>query len=104
MAYGLTVEQEAVITGILTGMTQKAAAEQAGVAPETVSRWLAEPFGIFSTELSDRKYALRQVAAAQLLNMTRRATAELEAALDSESEAVRFKAAVTILKAAGVFK
>jgi len=102
MSKWLTVEQETVINGILTGMTQKAAAESAGVAPETVSRWLAEPFGEFGTELDNRRRALRMSTAIHLVRLATRAAAELESALDSENEAVRFKAAVTILKAAGV--
>jgi predicted transcriptional regulator len=102
MSYGVTVEQEAVLTAMLSGMSQKDAAAAGGVTPETVSRWLGEPFGAFNEELDARRTALRIANQAKLRQLAAKAVDAIETLLESESESVRLRAACAVLKSCGL--
>lgn len=100
--YGLSSEQEAVLLAMLSGKSQKEAAEAGGVAPETVSRWLAEPIGVFRDAYSARRSALWKFQESRLRTLGEKAVSVVERAMDSESEPVRLRAALAVLKAIGL--
>lgn len=97
-ARALTGPQEVAISALLSGATQRAAAEQAGLAEETVCRWLANDVR-FAAELNRRRAELWRAHRTRLLALADRALAVIEASLSDASGQVRLKAAQTVLHA-----
>ena len=97
----LTGQQEQVIALLLAGKKQRDAAESAGVAEETVSRWMHGD-ALFVATLNARRQDLWQATAERLLGLGGKAAATLEGLLDSESESTRLQAAKAVLKAQGL--
>ena len=94
----LTPQQEVVVLHLMTGATQRDAAVQAGVTPETVSRWMHQD-ARFVAELNQRRQALWQAHADSLRSLAGQAISTLEGLLDAGDERTRLAAAVAILKA-----
>lgn len=93
----LTGPQEAAILLLLAGKSQKQAAQEAGVAEETVSRWLnGDP--IFVAELNRRKRELWEANRDRLRALHSKAVDVIEELLEAEDGATRLRAAVAILK------
>lgn len=95
----LSGPQIAVIGFMLEGKRQGEAAELAGVAPETVSRWVRGD-ALFLAELNGRRAELWQSQASRLRNMAGKAVDVLEGLLadESASPGVRLAAAREVLK------
>ncbi len=94
----LTVQQEGVILHVLSGATQCEAAQQVGVAPETVSRWMHND-AQFVAELNRRRRALWDAHADTLQSLAGQAIGTLEGLLNANDDRIRLAAAVAILKA-----
>ncbi len=99
----LSGPQIAVIGFMLEGKRQGEAAELAGVAPETVSRWVRGD-AVFLAELNVRRAELWQSQASRLRNMAGKAVDVLEGLLadESTSPGVRLAAAREVLKCLGL--
>ena len=97
----LSGEQLAVIDALLAGHSQAEAAKLAGVAAETVSRWVRGA-PAFVAELNRRRRDVWQSQAQRLRGLAGRAIDTLDSMLDSESEAMRFRAACAVLRSLGL--
>lgn len=95
----ITPQQEAVILALLEGKTQKEAAEAAGVAPETVSRWMKRD-AVFVATLNARRKDLWNAHREKLRAQVREAVTVMGDLLKSENERVRLQAATAILRTA----
>lgn len=98
----LTGEQETVLTALLRGDKQVAAAACAKVAPETVSRWLNND-ALFVAELARRRAELWDSIADRLRAEASKAVACLAdiASDDGYQAPDRIRAAAALLKAMG---
>lgn len=97
----LTIEQQKAIETLLTGASDREAAEAVGVNRETVTKWrLYHP--AFQAELNYRRQELYEGNADKLRSLVPEAVIVLEGALkDTENPAGRTKAALEILKMVG---
>ena len=95
----ITPQQEAVILALLMGKTQKEAAEDAGVAPETVNRWLKRD-PVFVATMNARRQELWEAHREMLRALVGEAVAVMGNLLKSENERVRLQAATAILRTA----
>jgi len=99
---GLTGQQEQVLASMLAGETQKAAAESAGVAPETVSRWMSKD-AVFVATLNQRRQDLWDANAAGLRDLAQEAIAVLADVMrNGENDGLRLKAAAVVLRSQGL--
>ena len=99
----ITPQQEAVILALLEGKTQKEAAEAAGVAPETVSRWMKRD-AVFVATLNARRKDLWDAHREKLRALVGEAVAVMGDLLKSKNERVRLQAATSILRTASDLK
>lgn len=93
----LSTQQDRVICLLLAGKTQREAAQEVGIAEETVSRWVngdAE----FVAVLNARRQELWQANAEKLRALMARAIDALGDILESDDDTLRLKAAVAILR------
>ncbi len=95
----ITLQQEAVLLALLAGKTQKEAAEAAGVAPETVSRWMKRD-AVFVATLNARRKDLWDAHREKLRALVGEAVAVMGDLLKSKNERVRLQAAMSILRTA----
>ena len=95
----ITTQQEAVILALLAGSTQKEAAEAAGVAPETVSRWVNND-AVFIAEMNSRRQDLWRAHRDALRGLVAQAVEVVGDLLESPSERVRLQSATAILRTA----
>ena len=95
----LTGAQEKVLVAMLAGETQRAAARAAGVAPETVSRWMSGD-ALFVATLNQRRKDLWAANGAKLAELGAEAIGVLaELMQKGDSHSVRLRAAVAVLRA-----
>jgi transcriptional regulator with XRE-family HTH domain len=95
----LTGPQEITLNRLLQGDTQREAADAAGVAPETVSRWLQDVE--FTAELDRRREEVWRDLRRQLIQTSTTALEVLEALMKGgENDQVKLRAAVAVLKLA----
>jgi len=92
----LTAQQEQVIALLLTGTTQAAAAEQVGIAAETVTRWKSGD-AVFIATYNAARQDLWQANRERLKSLRSHAVDVLAALLDSDHEATKLKAALSVL-------
>jgi len=95
----ITPQQETVILELIAGKTQKEAAEAAGVAPETVSRWIKRN-PVFVAALNARRKDLWDAHREKLRAQVRDAVDVMGDLLKSNNERVRLQAATAILRTA----
>ena len=93
----LTSQQDQVISLMLAGQTQREVAEAAGVAPETISRWRSG-HAVFVATLNQRRHELWEGQRERLANLAGAAVDTLEDLMKSETESVRLRAALAVLK------
>jgi len=93
----ITPQQEAVILELIAGKTQKEAAHAAGVAPETVSRWMKNDY-VFIAELNARRKDVWRAHRDALRGLASEAVAAMGDLLKSKDERVRLQAASAILR------
>ena len=94
----LTATQQNVINLLLLGNNQRRAAEEAGVAAETVSRWKASD-AAFMTVLANARRDIWDSQVQRLRNLSGLAIETLEGLLESDVEVIRLRAAQAVLKA-----
>jgi len=94
----LTGQQEAVLAALLTGNTITAAASDAGIARQTVHRWLTADAAFIAAYNAERR-ELANTHAVRILAMCGAALDVLESAMQGGD----VKAALAVLKGAGVF-
>jgi len=92
----LTGPQEIALQALLEGKTVTRAAEAAGVARQTVSRWLHED-ETFVAEFNRRRAEIWDAGKLKMIQLIEAAVAALERALQSENEGIRLRAAQWIL-------
>ena len=92
----LTAQQEQVIALLLAGMTQAAAAEEVGIAAETVTRWKSRD-SVFIATYNATRLDLWEANHERLKSLRSHAVDVLAALLDSDHEATRLKAALSVL-------
>ena len=97
---GLSVQQEQVIDLISAGRSQRDAAEAAGVTEVTVSRWRQSP--TFRQALEERREELTAAHRMGLAMLVGKAIETLAALMDDASGHVRLRAALVVLRAAGL--
>lgn len=93
-----STKQSQVIRLILEGNTQRRAAQEAGVAEETVSRWKSED-ALFASTLENMRRDLCESQAQKLLDLSSKAIDTLGELLQSEDEGIRLRASQAVLKA-----
>jgi len=93
----LSAQQDQVIVLLLSGKTQREAAQDVGVAEETISRWMNNDAEFVAT-LNARRHELWQANAEKLRALAAQAIDTLGALLDSGDEALRLKAATAVLQ------
>lgn len=93
----LSDKQHAAIRLLIAGTTQVTVAEQVGVTPETLSRWLNSD-SLFIATLNYNRQAAYTSVIERMRSLAHAAVDALENSLDSENEMVRLKAAQAILK------
>jgi len=96
--YPLTTQQERAIVLALSGKHDGEIAATVGVARSTVNRWRNHD-GAFREALAERREALREGTADALQALATKAIRVLSAAMDSDNEHTRVKAAALVLKA-----
>ncbi len=94
----LSAQQEQVISLLLGGKTQREAAQEVGVAEETVSRWMNGDAEFVAT-LNARRLELWQANAEKLRALATKAVNTLGDLLDSEDDTLRLRAAISVLRA-----
>jgi hypothetical protein len=94
-------DQELAIVALLSGASGQAAAAAAGVSEFTVSRW-RNTDDVFIAELNRRRAELWGGHAEQLRTLVGDALGVLKQSLSSESEPIRIRAALAILRAAAI--
>jgi len=94
---GLSVKQERAMEVLLEGGTQKEAATVAGVAADTVGRWLREDEE-FETELEGRREEQRAAKAARMDALEDAAISTLRELMGSKNEMVRLRAAAVVMR------
>ncbi|MGH2537505.1 MAG: hypothetical protein ACRDHL_08940 [Candidatus Promineifilaceae bacterium] len=94
---GLTAKQRRVIEALLSGLTKGQAAAAAGVAPRTMSRWLALP--AFQAELSAASDDAVRDATRRLVGTLDTAISVLQDVMDNPAEraAARLRAAELVI-------
>lgn len=95
----LAPEQVLAIGALVAGASDEAAAEQAGVARSTLSRWKGE--AAFTARLNSEIQASWDGHRARLSALQSRALDVVSSALDSDDMTLSLKAAVQVLKLAG---
>lgn len=95
----LAPEQVLCIASLVAGASDEAAAEQAGVARSTVSRWKGEP--AFTARLNSEIQVSWDAHRARLSALQCRALDVVSSALDSDDMTLSLKAAVQVLRLAG---
>lgn len=88
----LTDRQHQVLVLLLGGATQRDAARQAGIAEETVSRWVNHD-DVFRSELARRRLELRKTREARIEALLDKALDALGDALSSDDPVLRLRAA-----------
>jgi hypothetical protein len=91
----LTQAQSAALPLLAAGGKKMDAAAAAGVCPQTISKWLQEPH--FSAALRVQRGQLAGLAVERLNAATDVAVATVVKLMESDSEAMRFKAATYVL-------
>jgi len=95
----ITPQQEIAILELIAGKTQKEAAASAGVAPETVCRWMKRD-AVFIAELNARRQDLWRAQRDALRGLVAQAVQVMGDLLKSKDERVRLQAASAILRTA----
>ncbi len=93
----MTPAQALALEALLAGRTVTDAAAAAGVARQTVHRWLADDLG-FGATFNARRHELRDAAQARLLGMAGRAADAVEKAITAGN----LRASLALLKALGL--
>jgi hypothetical protein len=91
----LTQAQTAALPLLAAGAKKKDAAAAAGVCAQTVSEWLQEPH--FSAALEAQRTRLASLAVEQMKAVIGKAVEAVAELMESNSEAMRFKAATYFL-------
>jgi len=94
----LTAQQDTVLAALLTGKSVTAAAGEAGIARQTVHRWLASDADFIAAYNRGRR-EIADAHAVRLLAMCGQALDVLDTAMGGGD----VKAALAVLKGAGVF-
>jgi transposase-like protein len=97
----ISPRQQVVLLALLSGGTQAAAAEAAGVTPETVSRWVHNDTD-FRRQYAARRRAMEQAHDAKLTKLVDRAFKTLDYLMSCSDDYVRLDAAKVALKMAGL--
>jgi hypothetical protein len=94
----LSPEQVLALTALLEGKTNAEAAQRAGVARETVSRWFARD-AVFVACYKNRKAEIMQKAAGELSSLVHDAIGAMrELVKQNKGPRIRLKAAMRILE------
>ena len=91
----LTPQQVTALPLLASGAKKKDAAATAGVCPQTISTWLQEPH--FSAALRTQREKLAALASDRLRDATDAAVNTVVKLMESNSEAIKLKAATYIL-------
>lgn len=92
-------EQAAIL--LVSGMSGKETAESVGVTPETVSQWKKDPY--FEAFTNQLRLETIESSREKLRFLSGKALKRLEHLIDnSESETIKLKASVEILKLSGL--
>lgn len=97
---GLTPEQELAVFALASGASDTQAASQAGVSRQALWQWRQKPE--FQVALNGVRQAQREQWQAQAEALSERALAIMARALDSEDDAMRYKAASFVLEKSGL--
>ena len=101
----LSPQQDQALCALISGQRQKEAAQLAGVAPETVSRWLSND-ALFVAELHRRRQEVWDAHSERMRRLVGSALDVLEDILldpdDYHKTDLRYKAAIAVLSSAGI--
>ncbi len=108
----LTPQQETVMLALLSGHTQRRAAQIAGVREETVSRWIHDPEDDFIRLYAARRNSIRDAFEANIASLVPEALGAVKDlmrgedyhAVDAYNPRVRLDAAAVVLTMAGLLK
>lgn len=101
MSEKLNEKQELALHLVLEGLTDSQIAEQVGVSRQRVNIWRNQDIA-FMQALEERKRVLREVHLGQLMHMIGKAMEVVREAMDTGNEQTRLKAAMYVLKLAGL--
>ncbi|HAF62787.1 MAG TPA: hypothetical protein DCK95_10755 [Anaerolineaceae bacterium] len=101
MSDQLNAKQQLAIELALEGLTDNQIAQRVGVSRQRVNIWRNQDVEFMQT-LQERRQLLREVHLAQLLHMVGAALEVLRTAMESEDENTRLRAAISVLKLAGL--
>ncbi len=101
MSDQLNAKQQLAIELALEGLTDNQIAQRVGVSRQRVNIWRNQDVEFMQT-LQERRQLLREVHLAQLLHMVGTALEVLRTAMESEDENTRLRAAISVLKLAGL--
>lgn len=101
LASPLSASQETAVLALASGATQVEAAERAGVARETVCRWLQDD-AEFAAALNRARKEIWDASIDRLRLLALKSTEVLANLLESDDPRIRLVAAQTALKAAGL--
>lgn len=101
IASPLSTQQELALLALVSGATQGEAAERAGVARETVCRWLQDD-SEFVAALNRARKDIWDASIDRLRLLALKSTEVLAKLLDSDDPRIRLTAAQTALKAVGL--
>src|SRR5262249_49903483 len=97
----LSIQQETALHALMSGATQAEAAERAGVARETVCRWLQDDAD-FVAALNRARKEIRDASIDRLQLLALKSSEVLAKLLEHDDPRIRLVAAQTALKAAGL--
>ena len=101
MSENLNEKQELALHLVLEGLTDNQIAERVGVSWQRVNIWRNQDIA-FMRALEERKRVLREVHLGQLMHMVGKAMEVVREAMDTGTEQTRLKAAMYVLKLAGL--
>ena len=101
MTSKLNDKQQLAIELALEGLTDSQIARRVGVSRQRVNIWRNQDLEFMHT-LQERRQLLREVHLGQLLHMVGAALEVLRTTMQSEDENTRLRAAISVLKLAGL--
>lgn len=96
MSSPLNAKQEQAAILLSTGLSGSAVAMQVGITAETISRWKLSPD--FLAAINAHQKERVSVAREKLRELAQKAVSTIDGLMDSKSEGIRLKAAVSLLK------
>ena len=101
MSEKLNGKQELALHLVLEGLTDSQIAERVGVSRQRVNIWRNQDIA-FMQALEERKRVLWEIYLGQLMHMVGKAMEVVREAMDTGTEQTRLKAAMYVLKLAGL--